>query len=466
MNWWRRSLLLRLTVVQALAVALTLTVLGIALYQVKAARMIRDDHELLHRYADSIVAPMLEGQGFLDRESLAHRVNDLSVMHPELGVRVATRAGAGAGVDRVMREPIRSAQGLVGRLDVLELTIPGEAGSVVNVDLALPTTTRQQILNRYLNIILVGSAIGILTSVVLSLIAIRRWGRRLRQLSAEARQAAGGSRITATHVDTELAELVQAFNGTLDKLALAYRQSESFSADVAHELRSPLATLIGGTQLALSRPRSSHELKEALVSNLEELEHLKTLVNDMLFLARADQGERPERLDWADLGRLADATIDYCGALLDEAGMTVLRVGEARALCNEALIRRAMANLLSNAIQHGDGSRPIELHLSVRSGQVRLWVFNAGSPLPDAVVAQMFDRFYRVNAARSDRSVHHGLGLSIVHAVARMHGGSVFAEPAPDGNAVGLAIPRNSRELAGEGGSVDQPGVMAPDAMR
>jgi len=283
---------------------------------------------------------------------------------------------------------------------------------------------------------------GTVLAALLSMMAMRWSTRRLRKLSREAHAAGEGGRLSTAGVDAELLELVQAFNGALDQREAAQRQSEAFSADVAHELRSPLATLIGGTQLALSRERTAQELRDALASNLEELEDLKKLVNDMLFLARADRGERAQSLERADLDALADATIHYCSALFDDAGLDAVRTGTASAVCNEALIRRAMANLLSNAIRHTQGGRPVELHLQALPGKVRIWVFNAGEPIAPEVAARMFDRFFRANAARSpDHTARHGLGLAIVHAIARMHGGRVFVQAQAGGNAVGFEIP-------------------------
>lgn len=492
---WRRSLQLRLTVVQALAVAMTLLLLGTALYQVKASRLVRDDHEVLRRYAEAITRHLISDPRSAGHDPLRHPLDDLSFIHPELQVRIQSADGLRAsdrggssgelsigapkggaskrgevrpGTDavatpdatpaerlastlaRIATTPVRTEVEDGARFEVLDFRLGdldgdtgGEAsGEATDIRLQLPTASRQQILGRYLYIIVIGTIVGIVASIAVSVLVIRAWGRRLRRLSSEARLAAGGRRISATHVDTELVELVEAFNGALERLEQARIRSESFSADVAHELRSPLATLIGGAQLALSRPRRADELTEVLASNLEELERLKTLVNDMLFLARADQGERAQSLERADLGSLADATIDYCSALLDEAGLTAVRHGSAEAICNEALVRRAMANLLANAIQHCSGERRIELHLETRPAGVRLWAFNSGTPIPPEVVDRMFDRFYRANEARSDRGVRHGLGLSIVQAVARMHGGRVFAKPLRDGNAIGLEIPR------------------------
>ena len=441
---------MRLTLVQALAVVLTLGVLGTALYKVKESRLVAEDHEVLHRYADLLSHFADEEMPIFDRDVLAHRLHDLRRIHPEL------QAVIGAPV------PGRSAQaGEVFALRhddtdhvALDFQVGLADGTALPVRLMWPITGRRLILDRYLDIIQVGTVVGVLSSVALSVYTIRAWGRRLRRVSHEAAQAAGGGRISTVGVDTELIELVTTINRTLDQLELAYRQSESFSADVAHELRSPLATLIGGTQVLLSRPRSTSELEAAHASNLEELEGLKTLVNDMLFLARADQGERAQRLERADLGRLSDATIEYCSALFEEAGLRVRRVGQAHAICNEALIRRAIANLLSNAIAHAEGTRHIEVRIDRRPGSVRVAVFNSGAPLSDELLSRMFDRFYRASTARSDHGAHHGLGLSIVQAIARMHGGLVFAEAVLDGNLIGLTIPDRPPEASGKDGAM------------
>ncbi len=328
-----------------------------------------------------------------------------------------------------------------GDVDVLPLTIGADRTAALSIELMRPVAGVADRQARFRGVLLGLGLGGVAIVVALTWLGARRAARRLRRLSRDAQRLADGGRLSTADVDAELLPLVSAFNATLDELQAAYRQSEGFSADVAHELRSPLATLIGGTQFVLSRPRSIEALREALASNLEELESLKHLVNDMLFLARADRGERAQSLQRTDLGELADATIDYCAALFEEAGLAVHRVGSATAVCNAALIRRAIANLLSNACQHAGGDRRVILHLEAVPGRVRIWVFNAGDPLTAEVIGRMFDRFYRANAARSGHGAHHGLGLAIVQAVARMHGGSVFARARADGNEIGLEIP-------------------------
>ncbi|WP_159912782.1 histidine kinase dimerization/phospho-acceptor domain-containing protein [Pantoea sp. 18069] len=402
LNWWRNSLHLRLAGVQTLVVAMVLLVVGVLLFQVLQARVVASDHALLQRKARWVGGEgIAAGEGM---QGLRQRLEALHAMHPGLRSSLRTSAEADAALtEQAGERPVRILVVDGEAFDTLDLQITVDR-SIAQLRLMSPTAPRQSALRHFRRMILALGGLGIVIAAVLSVPAMRWSGRRLRQLSREAHAAGHGGRLSTANVDAELLELVEAFNSTLDQRETAYRLSEGFSADVAHELRSPLATLIGGTQLALSRPRSTEQLRDALASNLEELELLKKLVNDMLFLARADRGERAQSLERADLGELADGMINYCSALLDEAGLTAMRRGSASAVCNPALIRRAIANLLSNAIRHAQVGRCVELHLQALPGKVRIWVFNAGTPIPHEVAARMFDRFFRASAARVPRA--------------------------------------------------------------
>jgi two-component system, OmpR family, heavy metal sensor histidine kinase CusS len=258
--------------------------------------------------------------------------------------------------------------------------------------------------------------------------------RPLQRLSEQARALRPktlSQRLKLEKLPVELEDLTAAFNGALGRLEEAYQQLEGFNADVAHELRTPLANLIGGTQVALSRPRSAPEFQDTLQSNLEELERLRSIVNDMLFLARADQGEAATGLTAADVAHEVEMTIDFFEPLLAETGTTVAIEGDlrAQATMNIALFRRALSNLLQNAIAHsGQGAR---LVVTIAPGPGAIWisVANPGDTIAAQHLPRLFDRFYRVDSARHDSGeVHgHGLGLAIVRAVAAMHGGATRA---------------------------------------
>lgn len=443
----RGSLHGRLTIAQALAAALVFLITGSALYKGLEAWLVEHDHEDLRRHAALVQRMAADCQALDDPATFQSYFDNLRLVSPnmqvviEAGPAAARPEGGASGVD-LAEAPIRTVLRHGVETEVLDLKGPCAEHLGLNIQVALPTEVRLQRLQRHRDVLVAVGVGGVLASALLSALVVR-WGvARVRRLSAEAGRAAFGGRIATQGVDAELVGLVRAFNDTLDRLERVYRQSEAFSADVAHELRSPLATLISGTQVMLSGPpRSAAQLKEALASNLEELERLKDMVNDMLFLARADQGERAQGLERVDLGQLADATLDYCGVLLEDAGLMADRRGEASAVCNAALIRRAMTNLLSNAIQYAGGERRIEIRLEAMPGKVRVWVFNSGEPLAPEVAQRIFNRFFRASASRADRGERHGLGLAIVQAVARMHGGQVFVSPQADGNAIGFEIP-------------------------
>lgn len=223
-------------------------------------------------------------------------------------------------------------------------------------------------------------------------------------------------------------------------MQLAYQQLESFNANVAHELRTPLATLINGTEVTLSCPRSATELREVLASHLEELETLKGLVNDMLFLARADGGELAPDLQTVQLSEEFARVADYYDALLDEAGLGLEQTGDAQVCANPRLLRRAIANLISNAIKATPRGQRLRLECRRLDDEVVIQVRNPGAPIPAATLPWIFERFYRADDARSRRNEGHGLGLAIVRAIARMHDGRVLASSDEHGTVVGFTI--------------------------
>ncbi len=267
--------------------------------------------------------------------------------------------------------------------------------------------------------------------------------RPLDRLSEEANALSPrnlSQRLGQETLPPELDTLAASFNGALQRLEAAYKQLESFNADVAHELRTPLTNLIGQTQVVLSRERSHGEFEDVLQSNLEELERLRAIINDMLFLARADQGETARNLVQADLAAEVEKTVEFLEPILDEAAMTVRVQGSISAPVETALFRRAVANLLHNAVQHSATGSEIVATIRCEAGSIHVEVSNPGEPIADIHLAHLFDRFYRADAARRGSDESHGLGLSIVKAIAAMHGGSVFARSQGGNNIIGFTI--------------------------
>ncbi|CAN7301897.1 heavy metal sensor histidine kinase [Rhizobacter sp. LjRoot28] len=226
----------------------------------------------------------------------------------------------------------------------------------------------------------------------------------------------------------ELQPLVLQFNELLERVRAAHVQLESFNADVAHELRTPLTNLIGECELALRRPRDAVALQEVIGSNLEEIQRLSSIVNDMLFLSRAQIGVEARRQLAPSLAKVARDVIEFHDAALQDADVSALVVGDASGWVDVALLKRALSNLLSNATRFAERGSSIHIRISEPArGSIRLVVANRGRAIPVEQLHRIFDRFYRVDAARQGSGVNHGLGLSIVKAIAMMHGGRSLA---------------------------------------
>ncbi|MGL6291200.1 MAG: ATP-binding protein, partial [Silanimonas sp.] len=218
----------------------------------------------------------------------------------------------------------------------------------------------------------------------------------------------------------------------------------SFNADVAHELRTPLATLIGETELALARDRPAEDLRETLHSNLEELHRLRGIVNDMLFLSRADRGAEARREPVPGVAVLAAEVVEFHEAAIDEAGVRVDIDGDAAFDLDAALVKRALSNLLGNALRFAERGSTVRIRIALAiDDSLVLTVDNAGPPIADDEAPRLFERFYR-SAAGREHGLGHGLGLAIVAAIARMHRGDVEARSLSGRTRIGFTVSRRS----------------------
>lgn len=249
-----------------------------------------------------------------------------------------------------------------------------------------------------------------------------------------------GQRLRLHSPVEELQPWIEQFNELLGRLDYAYRQMDGFNADVAHELRTPLANLLGQTEVLLSRERPIHEILETLGSNLEEIRRLSSIVNDMLFLARSDSGVHATAARSAELRPQIQQVLDFHEAVLAERGLSARVDGEARAWFEPGLIRRAVSNLVGNAARFAEPGSTLVVTLQETEGQACIEVRNRGPELSPEVLPNLFDRFFRAQSSREGSKENHGLGLAIVAAVARMHGGSTSARSNAGVTSVGFSL--------------------------
>ena len=252
-----------------------------------------------------------------------------------------------------------------------------------------------------------------------------------------------GQRLQLAVPVEELQPAVDQFNALMGRLERAYVQLESFNADVAHELRTPLAALIGHTELALSRQRSCAELEDTLSSNLEELQRLSARGNDMPSLARADRGAAARRGAPLSLAAIARQVLEFHEAALEDAALEVRVEGDAAVPVDEPLVKRALSNLVGNATRFAQPGTPLVVHIeqAAPGAPVQVAVENVGPPIAPEALPRIFDRFFRVDAVRcAAEGSHHGLGLAIVAAIARMHRGEPLARSADGRTRVGFTL--------------------------
>ncbi|MGE0208911.1 MAG: heavy metal sensor histidine kinase [Lysobacteraceae bacterium] len=251
---------------------------------------------------------------------------------------------------------------------------------------------------------------------------IRRTNERIRAISSSRLYL----RLDPDAVPVELGETLVAFNDLLARLEDGFAQLANFSADIAHELRTPVTNLTTQTEVALGQARSAEEYREILYSNLEEFGRLNRMINDMLFLAQTENAPDALRREEVDLAATLRDLFDYFEAWCEERGVLLELSGDAApAWGDREMLRRALGNLLSNAIRYTPAGGCVGVTLAQQDGRVRLVIANPGPVIPAADLPRLFNRFYRVDPSRQKQGAGAGLGLAIVKSIVEAHGGRV-----------------------------------------
>ena len=298
--------------------------------------------------------------------------------------------------------------------------------------LLLDITHHQHFLQRMQHLIWLTVGLSALATALLGAWAARSGLRPLRRMSAVARGISAQSlnaRLSEAQMPPELAEMAHSFNAMLARLDDSFQRLSAFSADIAHELRTPLSNLLTHTQVTLTRPRPIEDYREALHSNLEELQWMAQLVNDMLYLAKADHGLLIPKREPLTLADEADALLEFFAPLAEDAAVTLSREGTARIEGDRSMLRRALSNLLDNALRFTPASGEVRLAIQDLPNAVRVSVENTGGEISAQLLPRLFDRFYRADPARQEGSSEHaGLGLAITQSIVRAHGGQIHCE--------------------------------------
>ena len=285
---------------------------------------------------------------------------------------------------------------------------------------------------------LVGCGLAMLVSgAAASWSLSRQWLRSVTVLEETARSLSAGDlgrrRLFAPSDDAELAALAGAFNNVLDRLEAAHTTQQRFTADASHELRTPLTVLRGEIEVALRKPRTTEEYREVLVSNKEEIERLSRLTENMLALAHVDVGDAVAQSELVNVSEVCSVVTSKLQPLA--AGKRIaLRFedpGTSEALSvtgDRVALERVMHNLVENAIRYSPSDESVIVRAQKAGGQIRIDVIDSGSGIAAEHLPHLFERFYRVDKARSRAHGGSGLGLSIVKALVEAHGGKVSVQ--------------------------------------
>jgi len=323
----------------------------------------------------------------------------------------------------------------------------GKGPEVRVLQVALDRREEDKLLSQFRRRILPLLAVALGVSALAGYQIARRGLRPIKAIS----DAAGRIRSTTLHerlpagaFPAELAGLARTFNDMLDRLQESFDRLSRFSADIAHELRTPISTLRGEVEVALGRPRTPEEYRETLSSFLEEAGRLTRLIESLLFLARAEHPETQVRREALDLDRELRGVREFYEAAAGEAGVT-LDVRVTRPLTadlDRTLLQRAVGNLLENSLAHTEKGGSITIAAARENGKVRIDVADTGCGIAPEHLPRVFDRLYRVDRSRSAATGGAGLGLAMVKSIAELHGGTAsISSEAGKGTRVTLLLP-------------------------
>jgi two-component system, OmpR family, heavy metal sensor histidine kinase CusS len=276
----------------------------------------------------------------------------------------------------------------------------------------------------------IGLVISALVSAALGWVVARSGLRPLRQVTFVATSMSARSlkeRIPLEPVPLELQQLVTSFNAMLARLDDAFVRLSNFSADIAHELRTPLSNLMTHTEVVLTQKRNLEAYEDNLYSNLDDLKRMSRMIDDMLFLAKSDNGLIIPQQTSIEFSEVVAKLFEYYHLLADEQGIQLAVTGTGHVLGDKLMLDRAISNLLSNALRYTPAGKTILVTIKSGASAVTLTIANPGETIKPEHLDKLFDRFYRVDPARREGSPSNaGLGLAITRSIVESHRGKIW----------------------------------------
>ncbi|MFC4312561.1 heavy metal sensor histidine kinase [Steroidobacter flavus] len=331
-------------------------------------------------------------------------------------------------------------------LALMTTRAPTTDGKSWQVQFALDVSNKEALLERYRRNLLIVLLAGLATSALAGYAIARRGLAPLDSITRAAGAISARNldrRVSSQAWPKELTALAGAFDQMLERLEDSFRRLSQFSADIAHELRTPVTNFLTESQVTLSQPRSVEEYRQVLESGIEEFASLARMIDSLLFLARADQVDgRLERIE-LDASKEVENVIEFHRANAEENGVSLAVEGNAPVYANSLLFQRAISNLLSNAVRHTPKDGRVTVGIAtVEGGSTTICVRDTGSGIAAEHLPHLFDRFYRADPSRSQRTGGFGLGLALVQSIMTLHGGAArLASEVGKGTEITLTFP-------------------------
>ena len=334
-------------------------------------------------------------------------------------------------------------------------------GRPVVVQVARSEGPVAQNLQQLINILLLGLPFAIAVAGIggyllarRALAPIDRMSERARSINAERLN----DRLPVDNPDDELGRLAVVFNDTLTRLESSFDQMRRFTADASHELRTPLTAIRSVGEVGLRGRRDETAYREIIGSMLEEVDRLALLVDRLLMLSRADTGQANLSIDVVDLPQLAEEIADALSVLAEEKNQTInVRFDMVpRWVGDRMVLRQALLNLVDNAIKYSPAGGTIEVRVAQTQDGTTIDVVDSGPGIPPELQSRIFDRFYRVDKARSRENGGTGLGLAIAKWAVEVNGGRLTLEPATAGACFRITLPQTATNVSANHDSISQ----------
>jgi two-component system heavy metal sensor histidine kinase CusS len=297
------------------------------------------------------------------------------------------------------------------------------------VQIAQERTADEQFRKQFGGLLIMVLAVGALISGLIAISVTRGGLQPLRQMTESVTRITPtrlDERLTPTKWPQELQPLATAFDEMLNRLENSFTRLSQFSADLAHELRTPVANILGESQVALTRVRTADEYRGVVESTVAECERLAGIVDNLLFLARAEAPDRQIQVSTFDGRAAIEKIAAYYQTLAEDQHVVIRCSGQSQVIADPSMFERALNNLVDNALRFTPEGGEIHISIETNKAQTSVSVSDNGSGIASEHLPRVFDRFYRADAARS--SGGSGLGLSLVKSIVDLHHGSVQIE--------------------------------------